>query len=240
VSSPQPAQGFDALPAAVLFDMDGLLIDTEPIWFAVETEILDEVGARWLSDDHATLLGSSLPVASAFISERATADVSPAGIARRGGADVSPSAIADQMLLRMARRLRDPLPLQPGVAELLGELDNAGIPRALVSSSFRMLVEPVLEGLAPVSFDVVVAGDDVSHNKPHPEPYLTAAARLGVDAADCVAFEDSPNGAASASAAGCVVVAVPSVAPIEPAHRRIVCRSVADVDLAFLRSLFVS
>jgi HAD superfamily hydrolase (TIGR01509 family) len=238
VSSPQPAPGFDGLPAAVLFDMDGLLIDTEPIWFAVETEILDELGASWHHDDHATLVGSSLAIASAFIADRAVADKSAAGVANRAGIDTSASAIADQMLIRMAKRLHDPLPLQPGVRDLIRELDEAGIPRALVSSSFRVLVDSVLDGLAPLTFDVVVAGDDVSHNKPHPEPYLTAAARLGVDAADCVAFEDSPNGAASATAAGCVVIAVPSVTPIAPAGRRVVRASVADVDLPFLRSLF--
>ena len=213
-------------PAAVLFDMDGLLIDTEPLWFAVETEILAELGARWQSDDHAHLVGSSLPVASAFIA------------ARSDGA-ITADEVADQLLLRMAKRLHDAPPLQPGVVSLIEQVDAAGIPRALVSSSFRVLVDAVLDAIAPLSFELVVTGDDVTNYKPHPEPYLAAAARLGVDPADCVAFEDSPSGAASASAAGCLVVAVPSVAPIEPTARRVVVESVADVDLAFLRALFI-
>jgi HAD superfamily hydrolase (TIGR01509 family) len=214
-----------ALPAAVLFDMDGLLIDTEPLWFAVETEILTELGAPWDHDDHATLVGSSLPVSSGFIAARA------------GGA-VTQQHVADQLLLRMEDRLRQAPSLRPGVIELIKQLDAEGVPRALVSSSFRVIVDAALEGLTPLTFDTVVAGDDVGRNKPHPEPYLKAATELGVDPADCVALEDSPNGAASASAAGCMVIAVPSVVAIEPAERRIVVPSLVGVDLDFLRSLF--
>jgi HAD superfamily hydrolase (TIGR01509 family) len=214
-----------SLPAAVLFDMDGLLIDTEPLWFEVETAILTELGASWTYHDHAMLVGSSLSVASSVLADRA-------------GSGVEPAQIADQLLSRMASRLRRPPVLQPGIVELIKELDAAGVPRALVSSSFRILVDAALEGIAPLTFNAIVAGDDVTHSKPHPEPYLTAAGRLGVDPADCVAFEDSPNGAASATAAGCRVIAVPSVVAIEPADRCVVVASVAGLDLAFLRALF--
>jgi HAD superfamily hydrolase (TIGR01509 family) len=218
---PPPAR----LPAAVLFDMDGLLIDTEPIWFAVETEILTELGAAWEHDDHAYLVGSALPVASAFIAERA-------------GNAVTADEIAAELLVRMRERLRHRVRLQPGVADLIRELDAAGVPRALVSSSFRSLVEAAIDGLAPLTFDTIVVGDEVTHHKPHPEPYLLAARTLGVDATDCVALEDSPNGAASANAAGCFVVVIPSVVAIEPGPRRVVRQSVAEVDLAILRALF--
>jgi beta-phosphoglucomutase-like phosphatase (HAD superfamily) len=101
-----------------------------------------------------------------------------------------------------------------------------------------VLVEAALEGLAPLTFDTVVVGDEVSAAKPHPEPYLLGARKLGVDPSLCVALEDSPSGAASASAAGCFVLAIPSVAPIEPTQRRIIKPSLVGVDLAFLRSLF--
>jgi len=212
-------------PAAALFDMDGLLIDTEPLWFAVETQILAEYGASWTHDDHATLIGSSSPVASAFLSQRT-------------GGRITPEAVADLLLVRMAEQLKSAPPLQPGAKALLDEVAAAGIPRALVSSSARVLIDAILSSLAPLSFDAVVAGDDVTHHKPHPEPYLRAAQLLGVDASSCVAFEDSPTGAAAASAAGCVVVGVPSIAPIRPAPRQVVVASLEDVDLAFLRSLF--
>lgn len=213
-----------ALPAAVLFDMDGLLIDTEPLWFEVETQILADLGASWDVSDHANLVGSSSAVASAFISEKS-------------GGRATAQQIAEELLVRMEKRLRHPPPLQPGALRLIKELDDASVPRALVSSSARALIDAALEGLT-LAFDVVVAGDDVSHNKPHPEPYLTAARLLDVDPRDCVALEDSPTGAASATAAGCVVIAVPSVTAVDPAERRVVVPSLDDVDLAFARSLF--
>ncbi|HEX7105698.1 MAG TPA: HAD family phosphatase [Acidothermaceae bacterium] len=213
-----------ALPAAVLFDMDGLLIDTEPLWFEVETQILADVGATWEASDHATLVGSSAAVASAFISERS-------------GGRATPQQVADEMLSRMAKRLRETPQLQPGALRLIKELDDAGVPRALVSSSARVLIDAALDGVA-LSFDVIVAGDAVNHNKPHPEPYLKAAELVGADPRDCVALEDSPTGAASATAAGCVVIAVPSVTSIDPAERRVVVPSLDHVDLPFVRSLF--
>jgi len=214
-----------ALPAAALFDMDGLLIDTEPLWFEVETQILADLGATWQRSDHATLVGSSAAVASAFISEKS-------------GGRATPQQVAAELLARMAQRLHHPPPpLQPGALRLLKELDDAEVPRALVSSSARVLIDAALDGLA-LSFDVVVAGDAVSHNKPHPEPYLKAAELIGADPRDCVALEDSPTGAASATAAGCVVIAVPSVTAIDPAERRVVVPSLDQVDLPFVRSLF--
>lgn len=219
-----PALARDTSPAAVLFDMDGLLIDTEPLWFAVETEILGEFGATWSHADHAKLVGSSAPVASAFIAERS-------------GGRATPQQISALLLERMTRKLRNTPPLQPGVETLIAQIDGAGIPRALVSSSARVLIDAVLDGVAPLTFDAIVAGDAVTRNKPHPEPYLTAAALLGVAPSDCVAFEDSPTGAASATAAGCAVVAVPSVTCIEPAPRRVVVQSLEQVDLAFIRAL---
>ena len=212
------------LPAAVFFDMDGLLIDTERVWFAVETQILADLGASWQADDHARLVGSSLPVAAEFIAARA-------------GGSVTGAQIAQQLLDRMREPIRTATVL-PGVRDLIAELDSAGIPLALVSSSYRVLVDAALDGLAPLTFDAVVVGDEVSHHKPHPEPYLLAASMLGLDPTDCVAFEDSPRGADSASAAGCMVIAVPSVAPITPTPRRRVVASVADINLAYLRSLF--
>jgi HAD superfamily hydrolase (TIGR01509 family) len=225
VSLSAAVPGASRLPAAVLFDMDGLLIDTEPLWFSVETDILNELGAPWHLDDHKSLVGSSLKVSSAFVAERA-------------GGVVTAEQVSEQLLVRMRERLRRAPALQPGVVDLIAELDAAGVPRALVSSSFRVLVEAALEGVAPLTFDTVVVGDEVADAKPHPEAYLLGAAKLGVDPADCVAFEDSPSGAASASAAGCFVIAIPSVVPVEPAERRIVRESLVGIDLPFLRSLF--
>lgn len=224
-----PAAGSCAAesPAAVLFDMDGLLIDTEPIWFDVETQLLAEYDATWSSADHSQLVGTSAAFASAFLS-------------RRLAGRLSPQEVAEIVLARMVERLSRTPPLQPGVRQLVAELDGAGVPRALVSSSARTLVDAARDVLAPLAFDVVVTGDDVAHTKPHPEPYLTAAALLGVPSESCVALEDSPTGAASANAAGAIVVAVPSVTVIAPAQRRVVVPSLEVVDLPFLRGLFAA
>jgi HAD superfamily hydrolase (TIGR01509 family) len=213
------------LPAAVLFDMDGLLLDSEEVWFAVETEMMAEYGAPWGAADHAALVGSAMAVSSAYIATRA-------------GESVTAGDIATELTNRMAVRLKEPQVLRPGAARLIAEVDAAGIPRALVSSTIRSLIDAALAGIAPIRFDAIIAGDDVVHHKPHPEPYLAGAALLGVDPALCVALEDSPSGAASASAAGCWVVAVPSVASIEPAPRRIVINSLEEIHLADLRALF--
>jgi HAD superfamily hydrolase (TIGR01509 family) len=219
----QPIDG--ALPLAVLFDMDGLLLDSEEVWFAAETEMMAEYGAPWGAADHAALVGSAMAVSSKYIAERA-------------GGGVTPAEIAVELQNRMAVRLKEPQVLRPGAARLIAEVDAAGIPRALVSSTMRSLIDAALSGIAPIRFDTIVAGDDVSHNKPHPEPYLMAADLLGVDAASCVALEDSPSGAASASAAGCWVIAVPSVASIEGIDHRIVVDSLEEVTVASMRALF--
>ena len=128
--------------------------------------------------------------------------------------------------------------LMPGAGELLASLRAAGVPVALVSSSFRGLVDAVLDqGVGP--FELTLAGDEVCDAKPHPEPYLTAARRLGVPAARCVVIEDSPSGVAAAEAAGCAVLAVPSVPGVvfDPAPRRRVVRSLTGVTVADLRAL---
>lgn len=137
-------------------------------------------------------------------------------------------------------RIACALPLMPGAARLLAELSEYEIPTALVSASHRRIIDRVLSSLGPQHFALSVAGDEVPRTKPHPDPYLVAAAGLGVDPARCAVIEDTATGVAAAEAAGCHVVAVPSVAPIAPATRRTVVTSLEDVDLAFLRGLIAA
>ena len=157
--------------------------------------------------------------------------------------DVEPTAdrvaaTSARLTARMVELFAGELPLMPGAAALLAELRDNQIPVALVSSSYRDLVDAVLSsGAGP--FDASLAGDEVVHGKPHPEPYLTTAARLGVDPARCVVLEDSPPGVASGRAAGCAVVAVPSVPGVtfSAQARTLIAASLEEVDLATLRSL---
>jgi len=217
--------------AAVLWDMDGLLVDSEPVWTVAEVELAEQLGGQWGDEVKAAVVGTRL-------------DVAVPAILRWFGADPTPLRVAETstwLLGRMVELYARELPVRPGAVALLAALADAGVPQALVSSSYRVLVDAALAtGLGP--FALTIAGDEVTHGKPHPEPYLTAAARLGVDPSRCVVLEDSPSGVASGEAAGCAVVAVPSVVGVvlEPAPRRTVLRTLADVTVADLRELAAS
>jgi HAD superfamily hydrolase (TIGR01509 family) len=154
----------------------------------------------------------------------------------RASRPAPPETVARWMLDGMLERTRaGRVVIRPGARELVGEIAAAGVPYALVTSSQRPFAAAVLEATG-LPFPVTVCGDDVIATKPAPDPYLLAAKLLDVDPEDCVALEDSPNGAASAGAAGCRVVAVPSLVPIPPIPgRRRVVESLTEVDLAALR-----
>lgn len=224
VGGPGPGAGL----GAVLWDMDGLLVDSEPVWDVAETELAAHLGGRWDQDVKAAVVGTRLEVAVPTI-------------LRWYGAPETPAQVAETsawLLARMVELLGGRVPLMAGARELLAGLRAEGVPVALVSSSYRVLVDAVLRGGVGV-FDLTVAGDEVAHGKPHPEPYLRAAEALGVAATSCVVLEDSPAGVAAGEAAGCAVVAVPSVPGVVfgAGPRRLVVGSLADVSTADLRAL---
>lgn len=211
----------------VLFDMDGLLVDTEPLWFEVESSVMARLGGSWGPSDQQALVGGSLNKSLDYLLGKATRPASRETVARW---------MVEGMVELLTTR---PVPVLPGARELLAEVAGAGVPYGLVTSSERPVMEAVLARLE-VTFPVTVCGDDVSHSKPDPEPYLLAAAKVGADPRQCVALEDSPNGVAAAEAAGCVTVAVPSLVPIPPAPTRLVVRSLAELSLDRLRALATS
>ena len=206
----------DDARTAVLFDMDGLLVDSEPLWLEAETAVMARLGADWTKADQVQLLGGSLDRTVRYL----------VGKARR---PASPEQVAEWLMSGIADLVRDHgVPVQPGARELLAEVAAAGLPRALVTSSERRFMDVVLARTG-LRFDALVCADDVSVTKPDPEPYLLAAKLLGVDPGRCYALEDSPNGVASAEAAGCRVFAVPSLVPIEPAPGRTVVRALTEL-----------
>ena len=210
--------------AAVLLDMDGLLVDTEPLWLETETAVMARLGAPWTPDDQHALLGGSMELAVGYMLAKATRPEPPETVAR-------------WMLDGMLERVRaGRVVVRPGARELVAEVAAAGLPYALVTSSLRAFAEAVLDATG-IRFPVTVCREDVTATKPDPEPYLLAVKLLDADAGRCVALEDSPNGVASATAAGCRVVAVPSLMPIPPAPGRVVVASLADVRLASLRAI---
>lgn len=190
-----------SLPAAVLWDMDGTLVDTEPYWIAAEHEIVEEHGGTWTQELSHQLVGKDLIVAATFIRDNSAVDWSP-------------EQIVDEMLARVIVKVHEHMPWRPGARELLSALKAEGVPSALVTMSWRSLADAVLAELPDGTFEVVVTGDEVSHGKPHPEPYRAAARLLGVSPQDCVAIEDSPTGVSSAVAAGVPTLAVPHVVTV--------------------------
>ena len=210
---------------AVLFDMDGLLIDSEPLWLEAETAVMARLGADWTRQDQAQLIGGSLERTVRYLLSKATRPV--------------PSDVVGEWLMAdIAERVRrGGVPLQPGARELLASVKAAGLPHALVTSSEREIMDAVLQALS-VSFPVTVCAGDVSACKPDPEGYLLAAAKLAVDPRRCVVIEDSPNGVAAAETAGCLVVAVPGIVPIPAAPGRLVVSSLSDLSLPRLQAEF--
>ena len=195
-------------PAAVLWDMDGTLVDTEPYWIESEFELADAYGGTWSTEHALNLVGNDLLVSGRYIREHA-------------GIDLEPADIVEELLDRVVARVEKRVPWRPGAVDLLADLRAHDVPCALVTMSYRRFVAPVLAGLPERTFEVVVSGDAVSNGKPHPEPYETAAGLLGVDPASTLAIEDSNTGARSAEAAGCTVLVVPNHVPVLPGPRRI-------------------
>jgi HAD superfamily hydrolase (TIGR01509 family) len=184
------------LPAAVLWDMDGTLVDTEPYWIAAEHALVEEHGGLW-TDEHAhQLVGHDLMDSAEYIRAHSPIELTPVEIVHR-------------LLASVVARVRVQVPWRPGARELLESLVAQGVPCALVTMSWESLATAVVSDLPSGSFAAVVTGDVVHHGKPHPEPYLAAARLLGVCPAACIAIEDSGPGVASAVAAGIPTIAVP-------------------------------
>ena len=204
--------------AAVLWDLDGTIVDTEPMWMAAEHDLAAEHGAEWTEEDGLALVGNTLLESGRYIRERL-------------GSDLSAEAIVDRLVDRLADSLGGEVPWRPGAAELVRELAAAG---CSMIPTYERPAAPVAEALP---FDAVVTGDAVTHGKPHPEAYLRAAELLGVDPTQCLAIEDSRTGARSANAAGCLVLVVPHMVPVPPQERRVFRDTLAGMRLEDLRAL---
>jgi HAD superfamily hydrolase (TIGR01509 family) len=209
---------------AVLFDMDGLLVDSEPVWSVAEAEIMEWLGGPWNLDVKAQCVGRRVDEACRIL----------VGVA---GSAVPPEEVERRLVGRMCALFRESLPVLPGAVELVDAVRAAGVATALVSSSYRALVDAALESFGAHRFDVTVGGDEVTRAKPDAEPYVTAAARLGAHPADCVVVEDSAAGATSGVAAGCRVLGVPNVVPLPPGIAHAEASSLTEVTVETLAAL---
>lgn len=212
------------LPAAVLWDMDGTLVDTEPFWIAAETALLARYGAHWSHEQALQLVGSALPESGRILADH---------VERTTGTRLDAAAVVDELIEAVITQVSAAVVWRPGALELLRALGAAGVPCALVTMSYRTLAGTVA-AMVPGAFSVVVAGDEVERGKPAPDPYLRAAELLGVDPVSCVVVEDSPTGVASGEAAGAHVLACPHMVPIPAAPGRSRVASLAEVDVAAL------
>ena len=210
--------------AAVLWDLDGTLVDTEPYWVRAETELVSAHGGTWTQADAHALVGSDLLDAAAYIR-------------RVGGVDLEPVDIVKRMMGRVIEQMANDPPWQPGALELLKALGAEGVPCSLVTMSWRRLAGAVVDLLPAGTFAAVIAGDEVARGKPHPDPYLAAAQQLDVEPGSCIAIEDSPTGARSAQAAGCFVVGVPHLVELPANLVDAMVPSLAAVDVPTLRRL---
>ncbi|QEV99967.1 HAD family phosphatase [Microbacterium caowuchunii] len=184
------------LPAAVLWDMDGTLVDTEPYWMAAERPLVESYGGTWSHEQALGLVGLGLEDAARILQE--------------AGVRLPVAEIVDLLTERVMTSLREQgVPFRPGARELLAQLRAAGVKTAIVTMSMRRMARTVVDLIDFDAFDLIIAGDDVARPKPFPDPYLQACAALGVAPADTVAIEDSPNGLRSAVAAGTVALGVP-------------------------------
>lgn len=214
-------------PEAVLWDMDGTLIDSEPYWMASETALAARYGASWSEEDGHQMIGKSLYDSSAILKEKF--DIQ----------DLSIQEVIDLMTDDVVANLKKRLPFRPGALELLMELKRRGVKTALVTMSMRRMALTVAEAIDFQAFDVVVAGDDVSKGKPDPEPYLKAAELLGVEITNCLVFEDSNTGLRSAEAAGAHAIGVPNLLPLPKRDSNRIINSLTEVSAENLEELRV-
>ena len=210
-------------PAAVLWDMDGTLVDTEPYWIRAETELMNAHGIAWSEEQGLEFVGNDLLTSAAMMQD--------------AGLDLPAAVIVDTLLNEVVDKIEEAVPFRPGALEFLDAIVTAGIPCVMVTMSYRRLAEAVIAACPAHSFVGLVSGDEVSVGKPDPEPYLKGAALLGLEPGSCVALEDSRPGLASAEAAGTIAIGVPHLVDLEERPGRILWSSLEGRSVADLREL---
>lgn len=211
--------------AAVLWDMDGTLIDSEPIWIEEETRLMNSLGVAWGDEDSRHCLGGPAERVDEYMRARA-------------GNVHEPMYLSDLLTLEMLRRLKEETRFMSGAGELLSEFYQAQIPMALVTASTRAIMDAVVLGIGSHHFHSAISCDDVKFAKPDPEGYLLAAERIGVDIKSCLIIEDSVPGMTAAIGSGAFVLGIPHLVELPKSERVVHVDSLAGQSRSTLAALF--
>ena len=209
---------------SVFFDMDGLMVDSEPEWFQSEVEVTSPFGYTWLEVDQVACLGGPLSKVGQYMFDKC-------------GQQRSPQYFTQALIDTQVARMRGNTPTMPGAIELVRELQSHGVKTALVSASPRNIVDAVLDNLGHDLFPFSISADDVTKTKPDPEGYLKAATLSGSKITNCLVFEDSLTGMNAAIASGAYLIGVPHLVMIEESERVRVIKSLEQMSYAKLKEL---
>lgn len=210
---------------AVFFDMDGLMVDSEPQWFKSEIEVTNPFGYTWLEEDQIACLGGPLSRVGRYMQEKC------------GGAE-TPEFFTQKLIETQALKMRGNTPTMPGALELVRELQSKGVKTGLVSASPRIIVDAVLDNLGHELFPFSISSDDVANTKPNPDCYLKAAAMTSSEIDNCLVFEDSITGMTAATSSGAYLIAVPHLVSIQESKKVRVISSLEQLNFEKLQGLF--
>ena len=209
---------------AVFFDMDGLMVDSEPEWLLSEIEVTAPFGYRWQDEDQVACLGGPLSKVGQYMFDKC-------------GQVQSPQFFTQTLIDTQVARMRGNTPTMPGAIELVRELQSHGVKTALVSASPRNIVDAVLDNLGHDLFPFSISSDDVTNTKPDPEAYVKAATMSGSDITNCLVFEDSLTGMSAAIASGAYLVGVPHLVSIAESSRVRVIKSLEQLSYSKIKEL---
>ena len=204
--------------SAILFDMDGTLVDSEPLWLQAEVEIMHEVGCIWTAEDQIACLGGPRAKTEKMMQDKS-------------GNQMPDGYFGEQLDNLMEKKLANDLRIYDGAKELINECKDYGLKVALVTASGSRLMNVVLQSFPKDIFDVVISGDDVENSKPNPEPYLKAAQGLSVDITSCVVIEDSVTGVTAGLSSGAQVIGIPHMVKLPEDNNLRLINKIGDLNL---------
>ena len=210
---------------AVFFDMDGLLVDSEPEWLKSESEITAAYGYQWTSQDQVACLGGPLSRVGQYMHDKCNQAETP-------------DFFTNKLVEVQSEKMRSHTPFMPGAYELVKDLQKNGAKTGLVSASPRIIVDAVLDNVGAELFPFSISSDDVERTKPHPDAYLKAAQLTNSAIGNCLVFEDSLTGVGAATSSGAWLVAVPHLVHVDESERVRVIKSLEQLSFTKVQELF--